>query len=134
MRIKKAKTWNEFNNECRKLDGVRYHHKTNLWTDIKHRFKGTYDGVSYEVRNIKTAETLLRYLSEVAFESSQNLQSILKEYLGLCYTHVQYDGGADGKLVGIEITEEDYYWIIANGDDEKYCSCVGGVKKYKYEA
>ena len=33
-----------------------------------------------------------------------------------------------GVLVGIEITEEDFYYVLKVDDDELYFSCVGGIE------
>jgi len=36
-------------------------------------------------------------------------------------------GMTSGKLVGVEVTQEDYYWILDTGKYKKYCTCVGGL-------
>ena len=48
---------------------------------------------------------------------------------------INVGGYSNGILRGVEITEEDFYWIIENPKTgvEEYMSCVGEVKELDFE-
>ena len=58
----------------------------------------------------------------------QNLTHILNEYIQDYGKPCELCGGKQGILYGVEITNEDYYWVLKTDNGFVYESCVG---KYK---
>jgi hypothetical protein len=54
----------------------------------------------------------------------KTLKGIIKEIIDNYGKEFYY-----GKLVGVELTNEDYYYIYERFDKRVYDSCVGGLRK-----
>lgn len=84
-----------------------------------------YEGVciSYQVIDVKTAKQLLKKVP-----ADDNIHSILEEFIKHYNdTAVDY-GDRCGKLIGIEITHEDNYYMLSDGKNSWCESCVGELK------
>ena len=87
-------------------------------------YEGSY--VSYQVKSVKTAKQLLKKVP-----ADDNIYSILKEFTEH-YRDAAVDiNGKCGRLIGIELTHEDYYYILSDGKDCWFESCVGEVNYVK---
>lgn len=87
-------------------------------------YEGVY--VSYQVRDVKTAKQLLKKIP-----TDDNIFSILQEF-----TEHYRDTAVDvnekcGRLIGIEMTHEDYYYILSDGKKCWFESCVGELNYVK---
>jgi hypothetical protein len=84
-------------------------------------YEGSY--VSYQVKDVKTAKQLLKKVP-----TDDNIHSILEEFIKH-YNDTAVDYGVRcGKLIGIEMTHEDYYYMLSDGKKQWYESCVGKLK------
>ena len=84
-------------------------------------YEGSY--VSYQVRDVKTAKQLLKKVPE-----NGNIYFILKEFIRH-YKNTSIDPGVRcGKLIGIEMTHEDNYYMLSDGKNRWCVSCVAKLK------
>lgn len=82
--------------------------------------------ISYQVKDVKTAKNLLKKVP-----ADDNIHSILQEFtIHYRDTAVDIDGKC-GRLIGIELTHEDYYYILSDGKNCWFESCVGELNYVK---
>ena len=84
-------------------------------------YEGTF--VSYQIKDLNTAKKVLKQVPK-----DDNIHSILEEFIKH-YKDTAVDYGVRcGKLIGIEMTHEDYYYILSDGKEQWFESCVGKLK------
>lgn len=81
--------------------------------------------IRYEVKDVNI---IPRIKGSKYYESGGNLELILDDLEKNIGREVYVRSGEIGKLSGVEITHEDYYWIVDMGDNKtQYLSCVGRI-------
>lgn len=83
-----------------------------------------YEGVlvSYMVQDTETAKEIIKETTD------DNLRDILAEFVLHCGSLAVDCGGRCGKLVAIELTHEDYYYVLSDKNGRWCESCVGKLK------
>lgn len=113
--------------EYRQLDAEKIERYNTLNEDV-------YDGmqVSYKVTDVGVARQIL----ESPDLDDCNLVDILQTFVVYKGNIVMSKSVADvdgGKLVGVEMTHEDYYWMIEKEDKIMYVSCCFRIEFIYYE-
>lgn len=89
--------------------GYNPHDHLNIW-------------VNFVVDSPEKAYEVLRHKKTV--ERQRNLGPIMEEYL-LCHDQRIIHDGREVTMRGVEITNEDYYWLLETPDGKKFCdTCV----------
>lgn len=111
-------SYEEYKEASKKLTGTR-------WTSNKKAFgdPDTIVGISWEITD-----------PEIMKDSK--VREIFGTNFCICDEFIKYnnkicsvvDGITVGILKGIEITEEDFYYIIKTDEGTKHCSCVGNIE------
>lgn len=83
-----------------------------------------YEGVfvSYIVQDTATAAEIIQKTTD------SNLRDILSKFILHCGSLAVDCGGRLGKLVAIELTHEDYYYVLSDKNGRWCESCVGKLK------
>lgn len=84
-----------------------------------------YEGVlvSYMVRDMETAKEIIK---KTTYE---NLRDILSKFILHCGSLAVGCSGRLGKLVAIELTHEDYYYVLSDKNG-RWCESFVGKLKY----
>lgn len=85
--------------------------------DIKNLSENKIIGVDFDVTDIKDFDNF-RQFNEDVFSDAEKL------YHKKCNT-----GNITGILLGVQITEEDLYWIIDDGGKIIYNTCVDDIRE-----
>ena len=115
VRNHECKTLKEFDKICRKYGKFAYTRKHYWYTWYLH-----YRAFEEQLKS----EVFIKYCSKyknLSLIREEALQSIEQGY------SFEHKDGSIYKLVGIEITNEDYYWLFYNGQEYFAFTCVGGV-------
>lgn len=120
--MKVCKSWREFNKILRKYIPRLYGTKNSIIRFRKWR-KTHYCWICYRVTTIEQAQDLLKRV-----KYKVNLPQILREFIRN-NGELVYGSHYDGKFIGIEITDEDYYYIIYDNVKNKtmFESCAGSL-------
>ena len=83
--------------------------------------EGFYDGtlVQYDIIDVKEAESVAEKTTDC------NLASICEMFVKNHGKRVESVAGEKGLLIGLNLTHEDYYYILQDGEKTWYESCVG---------
>lgn len=83
-----------------------------------------YEGVfvSYIVQDKATAKEIIKETTD------ENLRDILSKFILHCGSLAIDCCGRLGKLVAIELTHEDYYYVLSDNNGRWCESCVGKLK------
>lgn len=137
MKIKHVHSWKDYNKECTKLKCTRWHILRNnsiLNKILYYLFWRKVIGVSYEIYDKDEAINIINNFTQSEKKYYNNLILILNTlYLHQGETMI-YDEDSEGILEGIEITEEDYYYIMSDENGLKhYETCVGKLRTKENE-
>lgn len=115
VRNHECKTLKEFDKICRKYGRFAYTRKNYWYTWYLH-----YRAYEEQLKS----EIFIKYSSKY-----KNLSLIREEALQLIKDGFSFEhkDGSTYKFVGIEITNEDYYYLFYNGEQYLAHTCVGRV-------
>lgn len=118
--IKECATIQDYNETLNEY--YKYHH--NRWGvgDSESGSKFLITGVSFKIVNKE------QYRDEEIREIFNHNVSILNDTLPLLGRYCKCDD-REGEFIGIEATEEDFYYMLRHSDGSiDYCTCCGGIE------